>query len=50
MVSEVTYPYQGDLQNGGYDYIYMGGHEYPLSDAEVTILVNAGYGQYIHYP
>lgn len=50
MVTQVTYPFQGDLQDGGYDYIYMGGHEYPLSDAEITILVNAGYGAYIHYP
>jgi len=49
-VTEVTYPYLGDLLDGGYDYIYLGGHEYPLSDAEVTILVNAGYGAYIHYP
>ena len=29
------------------DYCYLGGHEYYLSDAEYTILVNAGYGAYI---
>jgi hypothetical protein len=29
------------------DYCYLGGHEYVLSDAEVTILTNAGYGAYI---
>jgi hypothetical protein len=50
VVEEVTYPYLGDLLNNGYDYIYLGGHEYPLSDAEVTILTDAGYGAYIHYP
>lgn len=48
VVTEVTYPYLGDLLDGGYDYIYLGGHEYPLTDAEVTILTNAGYGAYIH--
>lgn len=47
-VTQTTYPYQGDLQSGIYDYIYLGGHEYPLSAIEVTILTNAGYGAYIH--
>lgn len=47
-VTQVTYPYNDDLINGGWDYIYMGGHEYVLTDAEVTILTNAGYGAYIH--
>ena len=28
-------------------YCYLGGHSYVLSDAEVTILTNAGYGAYI---
>jgi hypothetical protein len=46
-VTEVTYPYQGDLQSGIYDYIYMGGHEYELTPAEVTILTDAGYGEFI---
>lgn len=49
-MTEVTYPYLGDLLDGNYDYIYMGGHEYELSPGEVTTLVNAGYGEYIHYP
>lgn len=48
VVTQVTYPYNDDLLNGGYDYIYMGGHEYPLSDEEVAILTAAGYGAYIH--
>lgn len=47
VVTEVTYPYLGDLLDNGYDYIYLGGHEYPLTPAEVTILTNAGYGAYI---
>lgn len=47
VVTEATYPYLGDLLNGGYDFIYLGGHEYPLSDEEVTILTAAGYGSYI---
>lgn len=29
------------------DYCYLGGHEYYLSNAEYTILVNAGYSAYI---
>jgi len=45
-VTQVVYPYQGDLD--GYDHIYLGGHDYVLSDAEVTILTDAGYGAYIH--
>lgn len=48
IVSEVTYPYLGDLLDGGYQYIYLGGHEYQLSPEEVTILVDNGYGEYIH--
>jgi len=47
-VTQVTYEYNDTLINGGWDYIYMGGHEYVLSDAEVTILTDAGYGAYIH--
>lgn len=45
-VTETTYPYQEDL--AGYDYVYMGGHEYDLTAPEVTILTNAGYGAFIH--
>ena len=29
------------------DYAYLGGHIYPITDAERTILINAGYGAYI---
>ena len=47
-VTPVTYPYLGDLLDNGYDYVYLGGHEYELSDEEVTILTDAGYGAYIH--
>lgn len=46
-VTQVTYPYLGDLIDNAYDYIYMGGHEYDLSPVEVTILTDAGYGAYI---
>lgn len=45
-VTQTTYPWLGDLSS--YDYVYLGGHEYPLTSAEVTILTNAGYGAYIH--
>lgn len=47
-VTQLVYPYQGDVEDANYDYIYWGGHEYPLTDTEVTILTNAGYGAYIH--
>lgn len=30
------------------DYAYVGGHIYPISDAERTILINAGYSDNIH--
>lgn len=45
-VTQVTYPYQEDLAL--YDFVYMGGHEYPLTTNEVNILTTAGYGAYIH--
>lgn len=44
-VTEVQHPWQGDLEN--YDYVYLGGHEYPLTPEEETILIDAGYGAYI---
>jgi hypothetical protein len=46
VVTQVTYPYQGDLAQ--YDFVYMGGRNYPLTPGEVTTLTNAGYGAYIH--
>lgn len=45
VVTATQYPYQEDLAD--YDYVYMGGRDYDLSDAEVTILTDAGYGAYI---
>lgn len=48
IVTAVTYPNQQDLDDGDYDFVYLGGHEYPLTTAEVTTLTNAGYGAYIH--
>lgn len=48
LVEQVNYPYNGDIQPGSYLYIYMGGHvSGPLSDEEIEILTNAGYGEYI---
>lgn len=44
-VTQTTTPYLGDL--AAYDFVYLGGHEYPLTSTEVTILTNAGYGAYI---
>lgn len=29
------------------DYAYLGGHVSPITDVERTILINAGYGDYI---
>jgi len=29
------------------DYAYIGGHVYPITDVERTLLINAGYGDYI---
>ena len=44
-VTESRYPYQGNLDAA--DHAYLGGHSYTISDAEATILTNAGYGAYI---
>lgn len=44
-VTEIQYPWQGDLDD--YDYVYLGGREYEISSAEATTLTNAGYGAYI---
>lgn len=44
-VTENKYPFQGDLES--YDYVYLGGYSHPITDAEATILTNAGYGAYI---
>lgn len=47
VVREATYPYLGELLDGDWDHIYLGGHEYDLTPEEVTVLVDAGYGEYI---
>lgn len=44
-VTATQYPYQEDLDS--YDYVYLGGHVYDITDAEATVLTNAGYGGYI---
>jgi hypothetical protein len=44
-VTESRYPWQGDLIEA--DYVYLGGHTHDISDAEATILTDAGYGEYI---
>lgn len=44
-VTATQYPYQEDLD--AYDHVYMGGHEYEISEAEAEILTDAGYGDYI---
>lgn len=49
-VTQVTYPYLGDLLDGGYDYIFLVGHREQLSPAAVQILIDAGYGEFIQYP
>jgi hypothetical protein len=28
-------------------YYFLGGHEYTISDAQATVLINAGYGDYV---
>ncbi len=44
-VTESRYPYQEDLESA--DAFYLGGHTYTISDAEATVLTDAGYGEYI---
>lgn len=45
VVTETRFPWQEDLLN--YDFVYLGGHEYELSGAEVATLMAAGYGAFI---
>lgn len=45
IVVELRYPFQGDLDQ--YDHVYQGGHVHDITDAEATILTNAGYGAFI---
>lgn len=47
VVTERIYPTLEEIAAGDYDYLYMGGHEYDITSAEVSILVAAGYADYI---
>jgi hypothetical protein len=38
-------PSQDDL--AACSYYFLGGHEYTISDAQATVLINAGYGSYV---
>ena len=44
-VTQTQYPDQQYLDD--FDYVYLGGHSYDISDAEAATLVAAGYGDYI---
>lgn len=44
-VVEVQYPNQEDLDD--YDFVYLGGRAYEISDEEAAVLAAAGYGSYI---
>ena len=44
-VSAEQTPSQDDLAAASY--YYLGGHEYTISDAQATVLINAGYGDYV---
>lgn len=44
-VIEAQYPAQEDLAD--YDFVYLGGRSYEISDAEAVTLIAAGYGGYI---
>lgn len=44
-VTLVQYPAQEDLDL--YDYVYLGGYNHIISDAEAATLTAAGYGAYI---
>jgi len=38
-------PNQDDLAAASY--YFLGGHNYTISDAQATVLINAGYGDYV---
>ena len=44
-VTESQTPSQDDLAAASF--YYLGGHEYTISDYEATILINAGYTDYV---
>lgn len=45
VVTATQTPYQDDLAAA--DAYYLGGHEYILDEAAATVLINAGYGEYL---
>lgn len=44
-VTELTYPYQEDLEQ--YDVVYFGGKDHIINQAEADVLTDAGYGEFI---
>ena len=44
-VTENQTPSQDDLAAA--DYYYLGGHEYTIENNVATILINAGYGEFV---
>ena len=44
-VTEAQTPSQDDLASASF--YYLGGHEYTISDYEATVLINAGYSDYV---
>jgi len=44
-VTEAMTPDQDTLAAA--DYYFLGGHEYTISDEQATVLINAGYGDYV---
>jgi len=44
-VVEIETPSQDDLE--ACSYYFLGGHEYTISDAQATVLINAGYSDYV---
>jgi len=44
-VTEIQTPSQDQLAEAGY--YFLGGHEYVVSQAQATVLINAGYSAYL---
>jgi hypothetical protein len=44
-VTEIQTPSQDQLDEAGY--YFLGGHEYVVSQAQATVLINAGYSAYL---
>lgn len=45
VVTEQRYPWQGDLDD--FDFVYLGGYDHQITDAEADVLTDAGYGEFI---